>query len=52
MEQLADVGRSDSMARGLNDYAISGSGPTRQSNAQDLELLAGAEARAGYLFLM
>ena len=52
MEQLADVGRSDSAASGLND---SESWPTRQSDARDSEptyLCAVAGARAGYLLLM
>ena len=47
-EQLADVGRSDLELRGLNDYASTGSGPTRQSDARDSEPLhvsvAGARA--------
>ena len=38
-EQLADVGRSDLELRGLNDYASTGSGPTRQSDARDSEPL-------------
>ena len=37
--QLADVGRSDLELRGLNDYASTGSGPTRQSDARDSEPL-------------
>ena len=49
-EQLADVGRSDLELRGLNDYAFTGSGPTRQSDARDSEpLLVSVDvARAGY----
>ena len=51
-EQLADVGRSDPALRGLNDYASTGSGPTRQSDARDSEpLLVSVDvARAGYCF--
>ena len=49
-EQLADVGRSDLELRGLNDYASTGNGPTRQSDARDSEslLVSVAVARAGY----
>ena len=50
-EQLADVGRSDPALRGLNDYASTGSGPTRQSDARDSELLVSVDvARAEYCF--
>ena len=50
-EQLADAGRSDLELRGLNDYASTGSGPTRQSDARDSEPLhvSVAGARAGSL---
>ena len=49
-EQLADVGRSDLALRGLNNYASTGSGPTRQSDARDSEpLLVSVDvARAWY----
>ena len=44
--------RSDLELRGLNDYASTGSGPTRQSDARDSEpgpLLVSVDvARAGY----
>ncbi len=46
MELLADVGRSDPAASGLNDHATSGNGPTRQSDARDSELL-GKSTRHG-----
>ena len=49
-EQLADVGRSDLERRNtLNDYASTGSGPKRQSDARDSEPLhvSVAGARAG-----
>ena len=48
-KQLVDVGRSDLELRGLNDYASTGSGPTRQSDARDSEPLhvSVADARAG-----
>ena len=37
--------------RGLNDYAFTGSGPTRQSDARDSELLVLVDvARAGHCF--
>jgi hypothetical protein len=39
LEQLADVGLSDTTLRGLNDHATIGSEPTRQSDALDSELL-------------
>ena len=44
------MGRSDLELRGLNDYASTGSGPTRQSDARDSEpLLVSVDvARAGY----
>ena len=44
------MGRSDPALRGLNDYASTGSGLTRQSDARDSELLhvSVAGARAGY----
>ena len=47
-EQRAD--RSDLELRGLNYYASTGSGPTRQSDARDSEpLLVSVDvARAGY----
>ena len=50
-EHLADVGRSDLELRGLNDYAFTGSGPTRQSDTRDSEplLVSVAGARAGSL---
>ena len=43
---------SDPALRGLNDYASTGSGPTRQSDARDSEpLLVSVDvARAGYCF--
>jgi hypothetical protein len=46
------VGRSDPALRGLNDYASTGSGPTRQSDARDSEplLVSVDAARAGYCF--
>ena len=46
-----DVGRNDLELRGLNDYASTGSGPTRQSDARDSEPLhvSVAGERAGYL---
>ena len=46
------MGRSDLELRGLNDYASTGSGPTRQSDARDSEpLLVSVDvARAGYCF--
>ena len=48
---MADEGRSDLALRGLNDYASTGSGPTHQSDARDLELLVSVDvARAGYCF--
>ena len=52
-EQLADVGRSDLELRGLNDYASTGSGPTRQSDARDSEPLHVSvdEARAGFFII-
>ena len=52
-EQLADVGRSDPALRGLNDYASTGSGPTRQSDARDSEPLHVSvdEARAGFFII-
>ena len=34
-----DVGRRDLALRGLNDYASTWSGPTRQSDALDSELM-------------
>ena len=45
------MGRSDLELRGLNDYASTGSGPTRQSDARDSEPLhvSVAWALAGYL---
>ena len=48
-EQLADVDRSDLELRGLNDYASTGSWPTRHSDARDLEPLHVSvdETRAG-----
>ena len=46
MEQLADVDRSEPAASGLNDYATIGSGPMRQSDARDSELLV-FSTRAG-----
>ena len=48
-EQLADVGRSDPTLRRLNNHATTESGPTRQSDARDLEplLVSVAGARAG-----
>ena len=51
-EQLADVGRGNLALRGLNDYASTGSGPTRQSDARGSEpLLVSVDvARAGYCF--
>ena len=44
------MGRSDLELRRLNDYASTGSGPTRQSDARDLEpLLVSVDvASAGY----
>ncbi len=41
MEQQADsdVGQSKTAASGLNDHATTGSGPTRQSDARDSDLL-------------
>ena len=50
LEQRADAGRSDFELRGLNDYASTGSGPTRQSDARDSEPLPVSVdvARAGY----
>ena len=43
--------RSDLALRGLNDYASTGRGPTRQSDARDLALLVSVVvARAGYCF--
>ncbi len=39
LEQLADVGRSDPAASGLNDYATIGSGQTRQSDERGSEPL-------------
>ena len=44
------MGRSDLKLRGLNDYASTGSGPTRQSDARDSEpLLVSVDvARARY----
>ena len=52
-EQLADVGQSNPALRGLNDHAITLSGPTHQSDARDLEPLhvSVAGARAWYLLL-
>ena len=52
-EQLADVGRSDLELRGLNDYASTGSGQTRQSDALDSEPLhvSVAEARAWFFII-
>ena len=52
-EQLADLSRSDLALRGLNDYASTGSGPTRQSDARDSEPLhvSVAGTRAGSLLL-
>jgi hypothetical protein len=49
LEQLADVGRSESVLRGLNNHASTGSGQTRQSDARDSEprLVSVAGARAG-----
>ena len=48
---LADVGRSETALRGVNDYAFTGSEPTRQSDARDSEPLhvsvAGARAGTG-----
>ena len=50
-EHLEDVGRSNPALRGLNDYASTGSGPTHQSDARDLELLVSVDvAGAGYCF--
>ena len=45
------MGQSDLVLRGLNDYASTGSGPTRQSDARDSALLhvSVAGAQAGYL---
>ena len=45
------MGRSDLALCGLNDYASTGSGPTRQSDARDSEPLqvSVAGARAGDL---
>ena len=44
------MGRSDLVLRALNDFAFTGSGPTRQSDARDSEPLhlpvAGARARS------
>jgi hypothetical protein len=58
LEQLADVGKSESAQSGLNDYASTGSGPTCQSDARDsqesqprLVSVACAEARAEGTFL-
>ena len=47
----AGQSRSDLELRGLNDYASTGSGPTRQSDARDSEPLhvSAAGARAGSL---
>jgi hypothetical protein len=39
MEQLADVGQRDQVLSGLKDHATTWSGPMRQSDARDLELL-------------
>ncbi len=39
LEQLAEVDRSEPAVSGLNDHATTGSGPTRQSDARDSELL-------------
>ena len=45
------MGRSDPELRRLNDYASTGSGPTRQSDARDSEPLVSVDvARAGYCF--
>ena len=50
-EQLADVGQSDLALRGLNDHASTRSGPTRQSDARDSELLVSVDVvRAWYCF--
>ncbi len=38
LEQLADEGRSEPALCCFNDYASTGSWPTRQSDARDLEL--------------
>ena len=47
------MGRSDLELRGLSDYASTGSGPTRQSDARDSEPLHVSvdEARAGVYYL-
>jgi hypothetical protein len=47
MEQLADLGWSEPAASGLNDHATTWSGPTRQSNARDLELFVFSQRGTG-----
>ena len=39
--------RSDLALRGLNDYASTGSGPTRQSDARDSELRVSVDVTRG-----